>query len=148
MIPNRLKRINHQLQREISDIVRREVKDPRVAGFASVTDVVTAADLSHARVYISMLGDKDHLDAALKGLTKAADFVRSRLRGKITMRHIPELRFFADESIERGVRVSMLIDQVNREDNLEAGDAESRDENEEDSDGKSEEATPEVKENN
>jgi ribosome-binding factor A len=113
MIPNRLKRVNHLLQREISDIVRREVKDPRVAGVASVTEVVTAADLSHARVYISMLNDKDQREAAIEGLSKAADFIRSKLRGKISLRHIPELRFFADESIERGVRIAMLISQVN-----------------------------------
>ena len=113
MIPNRIKRINTLLQEEISVIMQREIKDPRVGGFATVTDVVTAPDLYRARVYVSVLSqDEEQRRLAVLGLNSAADFIRVRLKDKIELRRIPALRFFLDTSIERGVRISRLIDQV------------------------------------
>ena len=116
MIPNRLKRVNNLLQDTLSEILRREVKDPRVAEFATVTEVKTTADLRTARVFVSVLGTDEERNKAMAGLTRAAAFMRARLREKIQLRRIPELIFTPDTSIERGVRISTIIDKALEQD--------------------------------
>jgi ribosome-binding factor A len=117
MIPNRLKRVNNLLQETISEILRAQVKDPRVSEFASVTEVRVSPDLRAARVYVSILGAPEDRDKAMAGLQRAADFIRARLRESVNLRHIPALHFVADDSIERGVRISSIIDQAIARDN-------------------------------
>ena len=103
-------RIAEAMKEEISDIIHREVKDPRI-GFASVTGVEVSGDLRHARVFVSVLGDEQQKLDTIRGLQSAVGFVRSELGRRIRMRHTPEIIFKLDESIERGIRVSRLIDE-------------------------------------
>lgn len=127
MIPNRLKRVNCLLQEEISAIMRENVKDPNV-GFTSVTEVVTSPDLRTAKVYISVLDTEAVQEKTVEALRKGSAFIRARLRDKITLRHIPQLKFHLDHSIERGVRISRLIDEMAAE--LPAADADEKEEKE------------------
>lgn len=116
MIPNRIKRVNTLLLQEITNILRREIKDPRVSGFATLTEVRVSADLRSARVYVSVLEGEEKRGDAVTGLNSAADFIRGLLMKNISLKRIPALQFIADDSIERGVRVSRLIDEIAKED--------------------------------
>lgn len=128
MIPNRIKRVNNLLQETISEIVRTQVKDPRVSDFVSVTEVRVSADLRAARVFVSTLGTEQDREKALAGLQRGADFIRARLRESVKLRRIPALLFITDDSIERGVRVSSLIDQaLNKDGDPESGGGSSSD---------------------
>jgi len=98
------------IQRELSDLLRREVRDPRV-GMVTITSVDVSPDLSHAKVFFTLL-DKEHLQETTKGLQRAASFLRSQLSKRISMYTTPALRFAYDESVERGDRLSRLIDSV------------------------------------
>ena len=104
----RLSRVAEQLRRELSDILRREVRDPRVAG-VSLTDVEISPDYAHAVIFFSCL-DATQVPVASEGLARAAGFLRSQLAGRIKLHATPDLRFVYDESIERGDRLSRLID--------------------------------------
>lgn len=109
--PQRLRRIADQIQRELSVIVRSELKDPRV-GMITFTGVEVSSDLAHAKVFYTLLGDasaKEHTEA---GLRRAAGFIRSMLGQKLSTHTTPELHFIYDESVERGVRLSKLIDEA------------------------------------
>jgi len=106
----RLHKVADQIQKELSEIVRRELRDPRV-GMVTFTGVEVSPDFSHARVYFTLL-DKDHLPQTLDGLRRAAGYLRSRLAHAIKLYATPELHFFYDESVERGDRLSRLIDSV------------------------------------
>jgi ribosome-binding factor A len=98
------------IQRELSDLLRREVRDPRV-GMVTITSVDVSPDLSHAKIFFTTL-DQEHLKETAKGLQRAASFLRSRLSRRMSMYTTPELRFVYDESVERGDRLSRLIDSV------------------------------------
>jgi ribosome-binding factor A len=104
-------RIADQIQREISEIVRLELRDPRV-GLVTFTGVELSRDQSHAKVFFTILGST--ADEALQGLQHAAGFLRSELAHRLTTRKVPELHFEYDESVERGVRLSRLIDEAVR----------------------------------
>jgi len=105
----RSRRIAEQVQRELSDIIRRELKDPRV-GMITIVDVEVSTDQSHARVYFTSLGDQAGIDDATAGLQHAAGFLRSQLAHRMKLRIVPQLQFKYDESVERGMRISQLID--------------------------------------
>lgn len=105
----RSRRIAEQVQRELSDIVRLELKDPRV-GMITLTDVEVSPDQSHARVFFTLLGDQPRIDDATAGLQHAAGFLRSQLAQRMKLRVVPQLQFKYDESVERGMRLSQLID--------------------------------------
>lgn len=105
----RSRRIAEQVQRELSDIVRLELKDPRV-GMITLTDVEVSPDQSHARVFFTLLGDQTRIDDATAGLQHAAGFLRSQLAQRMKLRVVPQLQFKYDESVERGMRLSQLID--------------------------------------
>jgi len=105
----RSRRIAEQVQRELSDIIRLELKDPRV-GMITIVDVEVSTDQSHARVYFTSLGDQAGIDAATAGLQHAAGFLRSQLAHRMKLRIVPQLQFKYDESVERGMRISQLID--------------------------------------
>ena len=105
----RSRRIAEQVQRELSDIIRLELKDPRV-GMITIVDVEVSTDQSHARVYFTSLGDQAGIDAATAGLQHAAGFLRSQLAHRMKLRIVPQLQFKYDESVARGMRISQLID--------------------------------------
>ena len=109
-------RINEEVLRELSKIIREDVKDPRVSLMTSVTLVEVAPDLKTAKVYVSVLGDKEAGINTVKGLKSSAGFIRGKLAHSVNLRNTPELFFMLDDSIAYGVRMSKLIDQVNEED--------------------------------
>ena len=114
----RLERINHTMRAEISTLLQRQVKDPRLSGFITITRVSTSSDLSHAKVFISVMGTEEEKKEALKALDSASGFLRRELRPRLTIRRIPELIFCKDDSIEQGAHVLELISQIsNPEDN-------------------------------
>lgn len=111
MPSTRQKRVQELLVQEVSDIVRREVRDPRV-GFVTITDAEVSADLRHARVFFSVLGDDEAREATGAALNRAAGFVRSEFARRAQMRYVPEIRFQFDAGAERGMRLSSLLEQV------------------------------------
>ena len=108
-------RINNEVQKELSMIIRNEIKDPRIHPMTSVVSVEVAPDLKSARAYISVLGDKEAQDSTMAGLRSAEGYVRRALAKSINLRNTPEIRFILDQSIEYGVAMSRLIDQVNQD---------------------------------
>ena len=111
----RSRRIAEQVQRELSDIIRLELKDPRV-GMITITDVEVTPDNAHARVYFTLLGEASRVDEAATGLQHAAGYLRSQLAQRLKVRVVPQLHFEYDASVERGIRVSQLIDAAIAED--------------------------------
>ena len=115
---HRIERVNSLIQAEISELLQREVKDPRLSTLISVTKVDTAPDMKHTRVYISNLGNEADRQEAVKVLTAAAGFFRHELARTLKLRYTPEILFVADNSIERGDRITRLIDKVSTEQKL------------------------------
>ena len=109
-------RINGEVQRELSNIIRGEIKDPRINPLTSVVAVEVAPDLKTCKAYISVLGDEESQAKTLAGLKSAEGFIRSKLAKTVNLRNTPEIRFILDESIEYGVNMSKLIDDVTRKD--------------------------------
>lgn len=107
-------RINGEVQRELSVLISRELKDPRINPMTSVVAVEVAPDLKRAKVYISVLGDEESRRDTLAGLKSAAPFMRGQLAKSINLRNTPELLFVMDQSIEYGVHMSKLINDVNK----------------------------------
>jgi len=107
----RLRRVADQIQRELSDIVRGELKDPRI-GLVTFTGVEMSPDLAHARVFFTSLGDPAGCAATRAGLVSAAGFLRSMLGARIKLHNTPELQFVYDDSVESGIRLSHLIDEA------------------------------------
>jgi ribosome-binding factor A len=108
----RPQRIGDLIQRELSDLLAREVRDPRV-GMVTITSVDVSPDMSHAKVFFTLL-EKSNLEAVMEGLSRAAGFLRSQLARRVKLYSIPELRFQYDESVERADRLSRLIDAAVR----------------------------------
>ena len=106
----RPQRLGDLIQRELSGLIRLELRDPRV-GMITITSVDVSPDLSHAKVFFTML-EKDKLEDTLHGLKRSAGFLRSQLARRISMYTTPELRFAYDESVERGDHLSRLIDST------------------------------------
>ncbi len=105
-------RINEEVLRELSILISREIKDPRISPLTSVVAVEVAKDLKSAKVYISVMGDEEKKRTTYEGLLSAEPFLRSALARTVNLRNTPELRFIMDQSIERGVNMSKLIDEV------------------------------------
>ena len=103
------------IARELSDLVQSRMKDPRI-GFASITDVEVSADLRHAKVFVSVLGEPEEQRATLTALSHASGFLRHELAQRLSIRYTPEIAFRLDESIARGVQVLSLIQQVSAQD--------------------------------
>jgi ribosome-binding factor A len=110
-ITPRIARLRELMKKVVSEILQREMKDPRI-GFVSVTDVELSADLRHAKVFVSIFGDAAAKTRTMEGLTSAQGFVRTELAHRIRLRRIPEVLFRIDESIERGARVNRILRQV------------------------------------
>ncbi|MBQ8970859.1 MAG: 30S ribosome-binding factor RbfA [Lachnospiraceae bacterium] len=109
-------RINAEVQRELADIIRAGIKDPRIAPMTCVTDVEVAPDLKTAKVYVSVLGDEDKKAETMEGLKSADGYIRHQLAERLNLRNTPELRFILDTSSEYGMKMSKLIDEVNGND--------------------------------
>jgi ribosome-binding factor A len=107
----RSSRLAEQIQRDLSDLIRLEVRDPRV-GLVTVTEVDVSRDLSHAKIYVTSLAGREQAEQSLQALQHAAGFLRSRLAQSLKARTVPELHFAYDESVERGIKLSRLIDEA------------------------------------
>jgi ribosome-binding factor A len=105
---HRPNRVGEQMKKELSDIIGRKIKDPRI-GFVTVTDVQVTGDLQQAKVFISVLGDEEQRENTLKGLAKAKGFIRSEIGHRIRLRKTPEIIFEFDESIDYGNRIETLL---------------------------------------
>jgi ribosome-binding factor A len=105
-----MRRVDEAVREVLSDVLTHEVKDPRV-GFVTVTDVKTSPDLSHARVYVSVLGDAEAVSASLEGLRSAQGFLQGRVGGELRLKHTPTLTFFHDDTAERAQRLERLMDE-------------------------------------
>ena len=108
-------RINMEGQRELSQIIRSEIKDPRIHPLTSVVAVEVTPDLKYCKAYISVLGDEEAGKATIEGLRSAASFVRRELAHRVNLRNTPEIKFILDQSIEYGVNMSKLIDEVTKD---------------------------------
>lgn len=111
----RTRRVGEQMQRELAALIRTEIKDPRL-GMVTVSAVQVSRDLSHAKVFISVLGDAEARQLSLQILNRAAGFLRHALGQQMIVRNVPQLHFVYDESIERGSRLSALIDAAVKSD--------------------------------
>ncbi|WP_418423777.1 30S ribosome-binding factor RbfA [Blautia sp.] len=109
-------RINGEVQKELSSIIRGEIKDPRIHPMTSVMAVEVAPDLKTCKAYISVLGNQDAKEATIRGLNNAEGYIRRQLARNLNLRNTPEIRFILDESIEYGVNMSKLIDDVAKRD--------------------------------
>lgn len=119
---HKTQRINGEVQKELSRIIRMEIKDPRVNPMTSVTDVSVTQDLKYCKVYISVLGDEQAAAETLKGLEQASGYIRHELARTINLRNTPELTFVLDNSIEYGNYMSKRIDEVIKEDQSKANE--------------------------
>ncbi|MBI3529918.1 MAG: 30S ribosome-binding factor RbfA [Betaproteobacteria bacterium] len=109
--PSRLGRIGDQIQKDLAELIRTEVKDPRV-GMITITGVEISSDHHHAKVFFTTLGGAEAVAKAADGLQHASGFLRSQLAKGLKLRIVPELHFIYDESVERGIRLSKLIDDA------------------------------------
>lgn len=110
----RIDRINGLLRQEISQLLSRQIKDPRLAGVVSITQVETSGDLRTARVFLSVLGDHTAKQTALEGIQSAAAFLRHELRDRLTLRYVPLLHFVLDDSIERTDHLLQIMDRIKK----------------------------------
>lgn len=109
-------RVNAEVQKELSSIIRNGIKDPRIHPMTSVMAVEVAPDLKTCKAFISVLGDEEAKKSTIKGLVNAEGYIRRELAKNLNLRNTPEIRFILDESIEYGVSMSKLIDDVTKKD--------------------------------
>ncbi|MDO5339901.1 MAG: 30S ribosome-binding factor RbfA [Eubacteriales bacterium] len=110
-------RINGEVLKELSNIIRSEIKDPRINPMTSVVAVEVAPDLKTCKAYISVLGDEKSQQDTITGLKSAEGYIRRQLARTVNLRNTPEIRFILDQSIEYGINMSKLIDEVTEHDN-------------------------------
>ena len=110
-------RINGEVLKELSNIIRSEIKDPRINPMTSVVAVEVAPDLKTCKAYISFLGDEKSQKDTITGLKSAEGYIRRQLAKTVNLRNTPEIRFILDQSIEYGINMSKLIDEVTEHDN-------------------------------
>ena len=110
-------RINGEVLKELSNIIRSEIKDPRINHMTSVVAVEVAPDLKTCKAYISVLGDEKSQKDTITGLKSAEGYIRRQLARTVNLRNTPEIRFILDQSIEYGINMSKLIDEVTEQDN-------------------------------
>jgi ribosome-binding factor A len=108
----RIERLNSVIQQEISQLLREQVNDPRLTSLISITEVSTSSDLRHTKVFISTFGDNVDKKEILQGFTAASGFLRRQLANRLQLRHMPELSFHFDDSIEHAAEVLKIIDEV------------------------------------
>ena len=111
----RIERVNHLIRQQISELLLLEVKDPRLGGMISITEVETTPDLKYAKIFISCMGTDEEKKEALNTLNSASGFLHKELSKRIELRHIPYLDFRWDDSIEKGAHIIDLMNKVNQE---------------------------------
>ena len=109
-------RVNGEVQKVLAEVIRGEIKDPRIPEFTSIVSVEVAPDLKNCKAYVSVLGDDEKAAEALEGLKSASGFIRNRLAKELNLRNTPDLHFYLDQSIAYGVDMSKKIDEVIRAD--------------------------------
>lgn len=112
---NRISRVNDEILKEVSQIIRGEIKDPRIGSMTSVIRVETTPDLKYCKVHVSVLGDDDEKASVMKGLKNAAGFIRRLIAQRINLRITPEFIFKLDESAEYAIHMDQLINQISKE---------------------------------
>jgi ribosome-binding factor A len=105
----RMRRVNEAMREVLSDVLTKDVKDPRV-GFVTITDVKTSPDLRHARVYVSVLGEEDVIEASLDGLRSAHGYLQARINSELRLKRTPELHFEHDDTAARAQHLQKLIE--------------------------------------
>lgn len=108
----RIERVNNLIRQEISQLLQRQVKDPRLSSFITITSVSTSPDLKYAKIFVSRISSEEEKQETLKALAAASGFLRNELAKCLRLRRVPELKFQWDDSIERGARLLELIDKV------------------------------------
>ena len=108
---SRMRRVDEAVRAVLSDAIARGLQDPRV-GFVTVTGVKTSPDLRHARVFVSVLGDDQARSASLEGLRSAHGFLQRRVASELTLKHTPALSFEYDDSVDRGMRITQLLEET------------------------------------
>lgn len=111
---SRPEKVSAFIKMELADIILKKVRDDRV-GFVTITDVVVSKDLRLARVYCSTFGDERSRRKTVDGLNKAAGFIRHELSGRVTFKFVPDLQFYADDSLERGTRILTKLKEIEKE---------------------------------
>lgn len=111
MAPGRMRRVDEAVRAVLTDAIAKDLQDPRV-GFVTVTGVKTSPDLRHARVYVSVLGDERTRADSLEGLRSAHGFLQGLIASELTLKHTPTLTFEYDESVDRGMRITELLNEV------------------------------------
>jgi ribosome-binding factor A len=119
----RINRISEEVRKTVSELLAREIKDPRIEPMTSITKVEVTNDLRYANIFVSVLGDKKVKEETLEGLESAKGFIRKEIGNRIDLRYVPEPIFHLDESIERGIYMSKLIEKVNKEDREKRGNS-------------------------
>ncbi len=112
---HRIERVNNLIRQEISELLQRQIKDPRLSSFIAVTDVDTSPDLKYAKIFVSCISSQEKKQEILSALAAASGFLRNELTRRLRLRRIPELNFYWDDSIERGAHLLELIDRVRTE---------------------------------
>ena len=112
--PRRRERLASLIEQIVSELLVRDIKDPRI-GFTSITAVEVTPDVSHAKIFVSVMGSEEERSATMRALTHATGFVRSKLGEELTIRHVPEISVQLDRSIERGDHVLALINKISAE---------------------------------
>ena len=105
-------RINEEVYRTLSEIIRSEVKDPRISPITSITAAEVTSDLKLAKVYVSVFGNEEDMASTMEGLNSSCGFIRRQLARKLNLRNTPELHFVADSSIAYGMKMSKMIDEI------------------------------------
>jgi ribosome-binding factor A len=109
MASSRMRRVNEVIRQVLGDVIATDLKDPRI-GFVTVTDVDTSPDLRTARVYVSVLGGESERERALEGLRSSHGFLQGKIAAELRLKRTPTLTFHYDESVDRGMRISRLLD--------------------------------------
>lgn len=112
---NRMTRVNDEITKELANIIRGELKDPRIGVMTSVLRVETTQDLKYCKIFISVLGNDEEKKEVMKGLKSASGYIRHLLADRINLRITPELMFRLDDSVEYGIKMSKLIEQISNE---------------------------------
>ncbi|MDR1531115.1 MAG: 30S ribosome-binding factor RbfA [Clostridiales bacterium] len=107
-------RINDEILKETANIIRAELKDPRISAMTSVTKVETSNDLKYAKIYVSVLGDEVQKAEVMTGLKSAQGFIRKQIAERINLRVTPELKFIMDSSLEHGMKISKLLSEISK----------------------------------
>ena len=116
---HRIERVNSLIRQEISELLRRQVKDPRLGNLVTITGVSASPDLRHAKIFVSRIGSEEEKQETLSVLAAASGFFRNELAKRLRLRHIPELNFQWDDSIEQGDYLLQLIDEVSSDSSAE-----------------------------